>query len=450
MRLMARTSFGKYPFCLFVIVLGWFLWVWGGSWAYAQPIPAKSPSPAASASGASSGASEGAFASAASAVSEMEYIVERLGELDRLIREAEDAATTSTALQLGVSVEESRSKAERLRRLRAVYQRQLETSSAAAAETAPSGKQEKEVSIIPKGEHPLYHVGIILFYIWNFEIVTISNHPITVGKIILGLMVLTVGLLFARRAARFVFAKTLSHLHIEKGAAVAIERIFHYLITLIVVLFSLQVVNIPLTIFAFFGGAVAIAFGFGAQNILSNFISGLILFLERPIKIGDLVDVEGQLGRVEEIGARCTRIRLFTGIHLLVPNSAFLEKEVVNWTLSDEQVRMMVSVGVAYGSPTREVQRLIQKAVEEQPQVLKEPRPKVLFMNFGDNALEFEVHFWLAINSIEDSRLVRSEIRFRIDELFREAGITIAFPQRDVHLDTLKPLEVRLVSEKNP
>jgi small-conductance mechanosensitive channel len=379
----------------------------------------------------------------------MEYIIVRLVELDRMIHEAEDAATTPTAERLGVSLEELRSRPERLRRLRAVYQRQLEGFDAPAPLAGENKKQGGGI-LSPGEKFSWYHVGVILYHIWNFEIVTISNHPITVGKIILGLIVLAAGLMFARRAARFVFAKTLSHLHVEKGAAAAIERIFHYLITLIVVLFSLQVVNIPLTIFAFFGGAVAIAFGFGAQNILSNFISGLILFLERPIKIGDLVDVEGQLGRVEEIGARCTRIRLFTGIHLLVPNSDFLEKEVVNWTLSDEQVRMMVAVGVAYGSPTREVQRLIYKAVDEHPLVLKEPKPKVLFMNFGDNALEFEVHFWLAINSIEDSRQVRSEIRFRIDDLFREAGITIAFPQRDLHLDTLKPLDIRLVSDKKP
>lgn len=377
----------------------------------------------------------------------MEFIVERLGELDRLIHAADDAATTSTAELQGVPIEELRARAERLRRLRAVYQNQLDTSG--EGQSAARGRVNGQTPFLPPGEKwTLYHIGVILYQIWTFEIVSLSGHPITVGKIILGLLVLVVGLLFARRLARLVFARTLARLHLEKGAAAAVEKILYYLFTLFVVLFSLQVVNIPLTIFAFFGGAVAIAFGFGAQNILNNFISGMILFLERPIKIGDLVDMEGQLGRVEEIGARCTRIRLFTGIHLLVPNSTFLEKAVVNWTLSDEQVRMMVSVGVAYGSPAREVQRLISKAVDEHPQVLKDPKPRVLFMNFGDNALEFEAHFWLAINSIEDSRQVRSDIRFRIDDLFREAGIVIAFPQRDVHLDTLKPLDIRLVSEK--
>jgi len=168
--------------------------------------------------------------------------------------------------------------------------------------------------------------------------------------------------------------------------------------------------------------------------------------LERPIKVGDIVDVDGTFGRVQHIGARSTSIQTFDNIHIIVPNSAVLEKNVVNWTHSDDVVRTSVDVGVAYGSETRSVDRLIRRVLDEHGRILKKPAPEVLFTDFGDSALVFRAYFWVRVPQMIDRRRIESDVRFRIDTLFREAGIVIAFPQNDVHLDVSTPVPVRLVA----
>jgi small-conductance mechanosensitive channel len=207
---------------------------------------------------------------------------------------------------------------------------------------------------------------------------------------------------------------------------------------------ALSLLGIPLTAFAFATGAIAIGVGFGAQNIINNFISGWILMAERPIRIGDFIEIDNTYGAVEIIGNRSTRIRRTDGVHLLVPNSQLLERTVVNWTLIDREVRTTVRVGVAYGSPVGKVAELILQAVKEQPETKTEPHPSVVFEDFGDSALIFDAYLWCDVGGEKFLREIRSAIRFRITELFEENGITIAFPQRDVHLDVRHPLEVRV------
>ena len=195
------------------------------------------------------------------------------------------------------------------------------------------------------------------------------------------------------------------------------------------------------------GAALAIGVGFGSQNVMNNFISGLILMLERPIRADDLVEVEGNHGIVEHIGARSTRIRSTDGRHIIVPNSFFLENNVVNWTLSDDLLRSSVKVGIVYGAPTRLAEQLIQRVVSEDPDILPKPPHEIVFDDFGDNSLNFEVYFWARVRSPMAARRIKSRMRFKLDDLFREHGIVIAFPQRDVHLDSLKPIEVRVLGE---
>ena len=156
---------------------------------------------------------------------------------------------------------------------------------------------------------------------------------------------------------------------------------------------------------------------------------------ERPIRIGDFLEVGDARGSVEAINTRSTRIRRTDGVHMLIPNSALLENTVVNWTLVDRVTRTTVRVGVAYGSPVRSVAELIEQAVCEQDSVLKEPEPLVIFEDFGDNALVFDAYFWVHAVGDRDLRVIRSNIRFRIDTLFSENDIVIAYPQRDVHID---------------
>jgi small-conductance mechanosensitive channel len=167
--------------------------------------------------------------------------------------------------------------------------------------------------------------------------------------------------------------------------------------------------------------------------------------MERPVRINDFIEIDGYKGVVERIGNRSTRIRRVDGVHLLMPNSQMLERVVINWTLIDHQIRSSVRIGVAYGSPLRKVSDLIMQAVSEQPEVQKEPAPKVFLEDYGDNAVIFDTYFWSEVGSEGELRKICSTIRFRLDELFGENDIVIAYPQRDLHMDTVSPLEIKLV-----
>jgi len=283
--------------------------------------------------------------------------------------------------------------------------------------------------------------------VWQFEITAIDDRPITVQKIVLGFLLILLGLVISRILSSVFARRVLLRLGMNQAAVAAIRPVIFYVLLLSFTLLALRLVNVPLTVFTLLGGAAAIGIGFGSQNIVNNFISGLILLAERPIRIGDLIEVDDLYGTVEEIGARSTHVRSSENVDIIVPNSSFLEKNVINWTLSDDRYRAQISLGVAYGSPTEEATRLIRKAVDEHPRILKRPEPIILFADFGNNSLDFEAHFWIRMRRLMDRRIIASDLRYRIDEVFREAGIVIAFPQRDVHLDSSEPLNVRLLNE---
>ncbi|WMN88995.1 mechanosensitive ion channel [Vibrio parahaemolyticus] len=214
-----------------------------------------------------------------------------------------------------------------------------------------------------------------------------------------------------------------------------VKRILFVIALGIIFLTTLSLINVPITAFAFLSGAVAIGFGFGAQNIINNFISGWILIGEKPIRIGDFLEVEGAKGTVEQINTRSTRIRRTDGVHMLIPNSQLIENVVINWTLCDRLVRGTVVVGVSYGSDVKLVASLMKEVTLKQEQVLGNPEPDVFFQDFGDNALIFESYFWIHSTVEGGIRAVSSQIRFEIYEAFERKGIEIAFPQRDVHID---------------
>jgi potassium efflux system protein len=282
-------------------------------------------------------------------------------------------------------------------------------------------------------------------HFWNAAVFSVGGEPVTLGTLLLAVLLVALGYVVSRAVSR-VGARTLgARVSLDPGAAAAFETLTFYGLFLAFALVSLNLVKFPLTVFTLAGGAAAIGIGFGSQNVMNNFISGLILLFERPIRAGDLVSVEGTHGIVEHIGARSTRIRGPDNTHMIVPNSHLVENSLVNFTLSDNVLRTSVSLGVAYGSPVRTVEALLQQAIAEQDAILTQPAPRVLFADFGDNALTFNALFWIHARTILERRQIESDLRFRVDRLFADAGIVIAFPQRDVHLDTLRPLEVRMV-----
>lgn len=266
---------------------------------------------------------------------------------------------------------------------------------------------------------------------------------LTVGTLIGGLVLLGFGYVAAGVISRWVAAKLLTRFGLNKSAVSPLQSITFYLLLSTFTMLSLNVLNVPMTVFSFMGGALAIGAGFGSQNIVNNFISGLILLAERPIRVGDVIQLEGMIGSVTQIGARSTKIQTGLNHEIIVPNSKLLETNVVNWTLADDTVCSCVSVGVCYGSPTREVERLLKLAAVEHDKVLAEPVPEVLFADFGADALMFELRYWVNLRQTRKIE-VESDLRFRIEELLADRGIVIAYPQRDVHLNVLRPVEVRL------
>ena len=333
-----------------------------------------------------------------------------------------------------------------LKKLLQHYEQDVESLDASrGVEEQVTAALERESRELPLSAR----LGAILHQVrvaWNYHLTASEREPITPGKIVSAIAIFLIGYALARVSSRLLGKRVFPRLRLESGAAHAFQALTFYFLLLVAFLTALRMVQIPLTAFAVLGGALAIGVGFGSQTVVNNFISGLILLAERPIKLGDLIEVESVYGTVERIGLRSTRVRTGDNVHIIVPNAAFLESKVVNWTHMDPKVRITITVGVVYGSPTREVERLIFRALEEHPKVLKRPEPVVLFRDFGDNALIFEMRFWIEMRSILDRLQIESDIRFRIDELYREAGIVIAFPQRDVHLDSVSPVEVRIVN----
>jgi small-conductance mechanosensitive channel len=278
---------------------------------------------------------------------------------------------------------------------------------------------------------------------WNYPLVTLSTGPqITVSQLVLAVLVVVVGIALTWFLQRLL-GRQLIKANVDPNVAQVMQRIIFYSILVILFITALGMLRIPVTALAFISGAVAIGIGFGAQNIINNLISGWILMSERPVRIGDFVEIDSNRGIVESIGNRSTRIKRVDGVHLLVPNSQMLERMVINWTLVDRDFRTSVRVGVVYGSPVRRVEELLFKAADEQNETLKDPPPIVVFEDFGDNALIFDVFFWCKAMGERELRLIRSDIRFRIEQSLGENDIVVAFPQRDVHLYTHTPIEVR-------
>lgn len=294
--------------------------------------------------------------------------------------------------------------------------------------------------------------------VWQFEVITVDDtlmvegreiagkRSVTLGKLVQVLLILVLGLWLTGRVSAFARRWLLARYTGEESAALLWLRLSSIGMVIGLVVLALITAHIPLTAFAFLGGALALGLGFGAQNLLNNFISGVILLVEKPIKPGDIVEVDGIRGRVYDIGSRCCQVQRFDGIDMLIPNSVFLEKTVTNWTLSDQLLRFTVNVGIAYGAPTETAIQLIQEAVSSHPSVLKLPLPLVLLDEFGDSALQLRADYWLDLSLQDNSRQVASEIRLDIEKRFAEQGIAMPFPQRDVHLDSRDPIRVEMVA----
>lgn len=281
---------------------------------------------------------------------------------------------------------------------------------------------------------------------WQFEIAEVDDRSITVGKTVTAIFIFFLGFWIARLFGRLIGRGLLPRLGVDLGNAAAVETGLVYLLGIFLALFALQFANVPLTVFTVLGGATAIAVAFGAQNLVNNFISSWILMAGRSVQVGDLIEVDHHHGHVKSIGPRSTLLRRDDGIDMLVPNSHLVEHALVNWTLTDEVIRTQVEVGVAYGSDPDRVQELMGSVAHEVKEVLPSPEPIVIFDDFGENALTFTVFFWTHAESEMEVKKTASQVRFGIARRFKEAGVVVAFPQRDIHLDASRPIPVQVVN----
>jgi small-conductance mechanosensitive channel len=221
---------------------------------------------------------------------------------------------------------------------------------------------------------------------------------------------------------------------VDSGVRDSVEKFVRYGILAFGFLFALDNLGISISSLAAIGAILMVGIGFGLQNITQNFISGIILLLERPIKVGDIVTVGSFSGRVVDIRVRSTIIQTRDDISIIVPNSKLVSEEVINDSYSGQKIRRHVKVGAAYGSDVKTVKRLLTEAAMEHESVLKDPPPSVVFEDFGESSLDFDLRFWCS--NIWQMEVISSDLRTAIEEKFRAANIQIPFPQRDLHIRT--------------
>ncbi len=292
--------------------------------------------------------------------------------------------------------------------------------------------------------------------VWTFELFAVEDtievggqkitttSGVTIGKSVGAVMLFMLGYWMAAVIARRIERLLIGRFAVAPEQARTVRRWALALWTFVLLVLTLNLARIPLTVFAFLGGALAIGVGFGTQTIIRNFISGLIVLMERHVRVGDTIEVDGVTGTVTEVNLRSSTVRGFDGVEAIVPNSNLLENKVTNWTHTDNRVRRVIRVGVAYGSPVRQAADLLAECLQRHGLVLKEPEPLVLFEDFADSALVFAMYFWIEIRPGVNSTLVMSDLRFMVHKALDEAGIAMPFPQRDVHLDVSRPVPVRI------
>ncbi len=268
------------------------------------------------------------------------------------------------------------------------------------------------------------------FKVLNYSL-TLGNMKISLLGCIYFILILFVTHTVVRLWRYFFHTRLLSRSGIEMGLQDSITTITVYLIWTIGVLISLHAIGLNTTSITVALGALGIGLGFGLQNIFNNFLSGIILLFERPIQVGDDLELNGVWGTVKKINVRSTVVQTYDNASLIIPNSELISAQVTNWSFKDKRLRRQITVGVAYGSDTELVRTSLLEAVDNNHRVLKYPKPDVIFTDFGDNALIFKLRFWTHIATF---LLVETDVRFEIDRIFRERHITIAFPQRDVHV----------------
>lgn len=270
------------------------------------------------------------------------------------------------------------------------------------------------------------------YYFKEFVLFKIQDVGITISHLVVAAFAILLSLVASRIIRLTLRKQVLDKLHIDKGLEYAPLRFIHYIILIIGVYIGLKTINVPLGAIVGLFAVIGVGIGFGLQNLASNFISGIILLLERPVKVGDRLEVNNVWGDVKRINLRTTLIETPDNIAIIVPNSKLLENEVINYSYGDSKIRLHIPVGIAYGSDCEKASEIMIRVAMENRRVLKNPAPKTWFREFGDSSLNFLLLCWIP-DAVEKFDVI-SELNHAIDKGFRQNGIEIPFPQRDLHL----------------
>ena len=267
----------------------------------------------------------------------------------------------------------------------------------------------------------------------DIHIVTIGGNHLTLWTIIYFLFLTFLLIYLTKKLSNWIVYKLLENSRIELGVRLAVGTIVRYLILVLGFIIVLQTVGIDLSTLSILAGALGIGIGFGLQNITNNFVSGIVILFERPIKVGDRIEVGEIAGDVVKISLRSTTILTNDNITIIVPNSKFISSTIINWSHNDRKVRFNIPIGVSYESDPEQVKALLLKVAEEETTILKKPAPDVIFTEFADSSLNFNLRVWTK-KHITTPQILESKLYFQIFRIFKENKIEIPFPQRDLHI----------------
>ena len=283
--------------------------------------------------------------------------------------------------------------------------------------------------------------------LWNEPLITIGGLAVSPVLLLKAAVFVILLVFFSRISKTFLQKRILSRTSIDPGLRYALETGAGYLVFVFGLIIGLQSVGLNLSSLAFLTGIIGVGVGFGLQNIVNNFVSGLILLVERPIKVGDRVEIGDLTGDIVRIAARSTWVRTNDNVVIIVPNSDFIANRVTNWTANDRRVRINVKLGVSYSSDPAHVREHLLRVARAQPDILKEPAPDVIFRGFGDSSLDFELRVWTE-DSLRTPQILKSNLYYDIFRAFSEQNIEIPFPQRDIHVRSVSAAIPLLVGDR--
>jgi small-conductance mechanosensitive channel len=270
-------------------------------------------------------------------------------------------------------------------------------------------------------------------------LVYVNQKPLTIMSFLLGIIILLIFVFVSKGIRKILKTRVFDKYQLDEGIQLVILKLTHYLLVGLGIIMAVQSIGLNLTSLAVVFGLLSVGIGFGLQNVASNFVSGLIILFERPIKIGDRITIGDVWGDVVNISLRATLIRTVDNIAIIVPNSEFISSQVINWSHVDPKVRVHIPVGVAYGSDVQLVINSLLEVARNHPEVMDDPSPQVWFKEFANSSLDFELLVW-TLNPKRRQEII-SDLNKEIDEIFRKNKIQIPFPQRDLHIRSSVPIE---------